>query len=200
MLLFRKTKEGLRFEDEMVYEGHHIERALDRLGNERNALVFELRSLEGVSEAVEAEGPSPNANLDELLKRALSAANNEPSSPTEGKRNVYQRSQDVRFYVLARADGRCEGCELRRPSYVRTARRISNRTTSDASVMEGLTTRLRYRLMSDVPPESSCRCGRGGLQPWPFEENGRYPAFCLKVVAICSVTRSRISILTDYGA
>jgi 5-methylcytosine-specific restriction protein A len=39
----------------MVYEGHRIERAPDRTGNERDALVFELRSLEAVAEKVAAE-------------------------------------------------------------------------------------------------------------------------------------------------
>src|SRR6266446_8073538 len=36
ILLFRKTKEGVRFLGEMVYEKHHIERAPDREGKERN--------------------------------------------------------------------------------------------------------------------------------------------------------------------
>ena len=42
LLLFRKTAEGVRFEGEMVYETHHIERAPDRMGTERDAIVFEL--------------------------------------------------------------------------------------------------------------------------------------------------------------
>lgn len=113
LLLFRKTKDGLRFEDEMVYEGHHIEQSPDRTGTQRTALVFELRSLEAVAEAVEAEAAPTLAqppDMVELLKRALTAASNEPASPSEGKRNVYQRSRDVRVYVLARASGKCEGC------------------------------------------------------------------------------------------
>jgi 5-methylcytosine-specific restriction enzyme A len=40
LLLFRKTKEGLRFVGEMVYEKHHIELALDREGKQRDAIVF----------------------------------------------------------------------------------------------------------------------------------------------------------------
>ena len=57
LLLFRKTDDGVRFEGEMVYEGHHVERAPDRTGAERNAIVFELRPLEAIAEIVEAEGP-----------------------------------------------------------------------------------------------------------------------------------------------
>ena len=45
LLLFRKTPNGLRFEGEMVYAGHHTERALDRNGTDRDAIVFELRAL-----------------------------------------------------------------------------------------------------------------------------------------------------------
>lgn len=110
LLLFRKTANGLRFEGEMVYESHHIERAPDRNGADRDAIVFELRPLEAITEAVEAGEPAPNVTLDELRKRALSAAAVTAQASTTGVRNVYQRSRDVRNYVLARAQGNCEGC------------------------------------------------------------------------------------------
>jgi hypothetical protein len=42
LLLFRQVTRGLRFEGEMVYEGRHIERAPDRNGAERDAIVFDL--------------------------------------------------------------------------------------------------------------------------------------------------------------
>ena len=48
LLLFRKTSDGLRFEGEMVCEGHHREAAPDRTGATRKAIVFELRSLDAV--------------------------------------------------------------------------------------------------------------------------------------------------------
>jgi hypothetical protein len=35
----------------MVYEAHHIERALDRNGTDRDAIVFELRALEAINES-----------------------------------------------------------------------------------------------------------------------------------------------------
>ena len=43
LLLFRKSREGLVFEDEMVYETHRVERAPDSKGMKRDAIVFELR-------------------------------------------------------------------------------------------------------------------------------------------------------------
>jgi 5-methylcytosine-specific restriction protein A len=114
LLLFRKTPDGLRFEGEMVCEGYHTETAPDRTGASRNAIVFELRALESIGEKVEGEPLSSDSKLEDLRKRAYEAA--APSEgPSVGKRNVYQRSQDVRDYVLARANGKCEGCNCAAP-------------------------------------------------------------------------------------
>lgn len=119
LLLFRKSNNGLFFEDEMVYETHHIERAPDSHGNERDAFVFELRLLSAVVEHVDAETNEAINNLDELRKKAYAAAGISPSQRKAGFRNVYQRSADVRAYVLARAKGNCEGCEKPAP-FMRT--------------------------------------------------------------------------------
>lgn len=115
LLLFRKERAGLRFLGELVYAGHHIERAPDRDGNVRDAIVFELRYLDAVTEAVEREGPSPNASLKELRQRAMEAAGVFPARQVAATRNVYQRSRDVKDYVLARANGHCEGCRSDAP-------------------------------------------------------------------------------------
>ena len=115
LLLFRHTPAGLRFEGEMVYEAHHVQRAPDRTGAERDAIVFELRALAAVDEAVGVESATADASMQELQQRALAAAGASPQSPSQGKRNVYQRSRDVRVYVLARAAGKCEGCAASAP-------------------------------------------------------------------------------------
>lgn len=120
LLLFRKTSKGLRFENEMVCEGYHLERAPDRTGAEREAIVFELRSLEGVAEIVESERAAPGLLIEELRQRALAAAMETSSGPSQGRRNVYDRSRDVRNYVLARTNGKrgmqysCALCSIRR--------------------------------------------------------------------------------------
>ena len=115
LLLFRKMPEGLRFEGEMVCEGYRLEPAPDRTGAERAAIVFELRALEAVAEKVEAE-PSPSgATLEGLRELAFTAATETSQAPSQGKRSVYQRSRDVRNYVLARANGKCEGCSAPAP-------------------------------------------------------------------------------------
>src|SRR5258705_2682509 len=93
LLLFRKSREGLIFEDEMVYETRHIERAPDSHGNERDAIVFELRPLSAIVETVEAaEVGAPTTNLDDLRQRAYPAAGTFPLPRAAGLRNVYQRS------------------------------------------------------------------------------------------------------------
>jgi len=115
LLLFRKTSDGLRFEGEMVCEGYHLERAPDRTGSERDAIVFELRALDAVIEKVEAEPVASGVTLEELHQLALSAATESSQPPSSGKRNVYQRSRDVRNYVFARANGKCEGCSSPAP-------------------------------------------------------------------------------------
>lgn len=115
LLLFRRTSEGVRFEGEMVCEGHHISRAPDSEGNERDAIVFELRTLEGIAETIDTEPPSFDLPLEHLRELALSAANGSTQSASKANRNVYQRSRDVRNYVLARANANCEGCKAPAP-------------------------------------------------------------------------------------
>jgi len=82
---------------------------------ERDAIVFELRPLEAVVEKVEGEPVASGLTLEQLRQLALSAANESSQPPSAGKRNVYQRSRDVRIYVLARANGKCEGCNAPAP-------------------------------------------------------------------------------------
>jgi 5-methylcytosine-specific restriction enzyme A len=71
LLLFRQTRAGLRFECEMICEVHHVQRAPDRTGTERDALVFELRALDAVAEIVDAEPATPDASMKELQQRAF---------------------------------------------------------------------------------------------------------------------------------
>jgi 5-methylcytosine-specific restriction protein A len=114
LLLFRKTAEGLRFLGEMVYEKYHTEKAPDREGNQRDAIVFELRPLSAIvettEEATETHTPTTLEELRELARAAVAIV-----PPTVGIRDIYQRSRDVRNYVLARANGHCEGCNLPAP-------------------------------------------------------------------------------------
>lgn len=112
LLLFTKLKTGLRFEGEMVYEGHKIVRAPDRLGNMRDAIVFTLRPIDTVFEHVESmpvASPQTAKSLDELKRRAFAASVQKPAK-NQVTTSVFDRSRDVRDYVVARSLGKCEGC------------------------------------------------------------------------------------------
>jgi 5-methylcytosine-specific restriction protein A len=100
----------------MVYERYHTEKAPDREGNQRDAIVFELRPLSAIVEATEecTETQTPTT-LEELRELARAAVAIVPPTKTVGIRNIYQRSRDVRNYVLARASGHCEGCNIPAP-------------------------------------------------------------------------------------
>lgn len=113
LLVFRKTTAGLRFEGEYVCQGFHHENAPDTEGNDREAIVFELVPLETVAEKTAEVEPATDA-LGELRLRAYDAAKSNPNK-RKGTTTVYQRSQSVRDYVLARAGGICEHCKSPAP-------------------------------------------------------------------------------------
>ncbi|WP_299864441.1 HNH endonuclease [uncultured Hoeflea sp.] len=118
LLLFRKTKDGLRFLDEYVYETHRTVRAPDRNGDERDAYVFELQPLESIQDTTSTSASAPTTNLATLRARAMSASRAQVSQST-ATRTVFERSKDVRDYVVARAAGDCEGCGSPAP-FIRT--------------------------------------------------------------------------------
>ncbi|WP_259672231.1 HNH endonuclease [Rhizobium sp. NLR22b] len=98
----------------MVCQGWHTEPSIGKDGRERQAIVFELRPLETITRVVDAEPESNGIDFALLRERAFAA-----SSPSVGTRTsprtVFQRAADVRNYVLARSNGKCEGCELDAP-------------------------------------------------------------------------------------
>lgn len=113
LLLFEQSKKGgpVRFLGLFACAGWDTERQPDINGNERNAIVFTLVPLRETDlEAEDLAGePTPSTDLQTLRKKAMAAA-----APAQTKAasatNLYVRSRDVRDYVLARADGTCEGC------------------------------------------------------------------------------------------
>jgi 5-methylcytosine-specific restriction protein A len=79
------------------------------------ALDDELAAPTTAEEATTSSGDTRwTMPLDQL--RTRSARNlGEPPTSTVAKRNVYQRSGDLKIYVLRRANGVCEGCEQPAP-------------------------------------------------------------------------------------
>lgn len=112
LLLFRKTKVGLRFEGQFIVEGLLEREAPDSEGNMRMALVFELRPLEAVfvhDQTVPSTGSTDD--LASLRAKAIAAAQSSPRSKKSGSTaTAYERSQIIRDYVFARAKGVCEHC------------------------------------------------------------------------------------------
>ncbi|OSP53702.1 HNH endonuclease [Pseudoruegeria sp. SK021] len=113
LLLFRKTKEGLRFLGQYVYEADHTERSPDREGAIRDAIVFELRHIDAINahevEPAQVLTDAAPVSLEELRERALAAASATPGHKKQTS-TVFERSAAVRAYVLARSRGRCEDC------------------------------------------------------------------------------------------
>lgn len=118
MLLFFEKEYPARhiiFKDEMICQGWHWEDGVDSEGSLRKAIVFELRPLDAVVHVVEDKIPiALDTDIAELRARAFDAAKPSVSTSTV-KRTVFQRSADVRNYVLARSQGTCEGCSKEAP-------------------------------------------------------------------------------------
>jgi 5-methylcytosine-specific restriction enzyme A len=93
----------------------------DRNKNLRRAIVFDLVALDDelgtptppapTSESSDPRWTMPLGDLRSRSARTLG----EPPSFAVAKRNVYQRSDDLKVYVLRRADDVCEGCEQPAP-------------------------------------------------------------------------------------
>jgi 5-methylcytosine-specific restriction enzyme A len=120
LLLFETLGDGnVRFVGEFVCAGYDFEQAPDRTGAMRQSIVFNLVP----ASTADSDAAPPVRMTDDgpidlkaLRQRALEAV------PTPGqanravaKRNVYERSRDVRAYVLARANGQCEACSRSAP-------------------------------------------------------------------------------------
>jgi len=73
---------------------------------------------------IDGEGPDAppdsGASLADLRKRAYAASGPAQNKGVGSPRTIYQRSADVRAYVLSRANGHCEGCGAPAP-FVTTA-------------------------------------------------------------------------------
>ncbi|MGO4765534.1 HNH endonuclease [Cupriavidus sp. 2KB_3] len=109
------------------YLGEHtcgvpkFERGIDKERRERDVIVFPLIPVNLAREIEQSEDsastPRLATTLDEARRLALWAVDNntESQGATTALRNLYRRSQLVRNYVLQRAAGLCELCNLPAP-------------------------------------------------------------------------------------
>lgn len=127
--LFATLEEGcVRFMGQMICAGYEFAPGMkDRLGQTRTGIVFRLVPGETPLEYVPTETPdyrpksppqgaTPRSAMafNELRTRAIGATEL-PASSHDYRRSVYERSDAVRQYVLARSKGNCEECASAAP-------------------------------------------------------------------------------------
>jgi 5-methylcytosine-specific restriction protein A len=120
LLMFEALRkgQGYRFLGQFACTSWEYRQGLDVNGAERKVIVFHMVQLgsdaapDGVS-----EGRAPTAaSLGELRRKAFQATAPAPQlPPKEARHFYYERSEAVRQYVLARADGTCECCHQPAP-------------------------------------------------------------------------------------
>ncbi|MDN0081643.1 HNH endonuclease [Crenobacter sp. SG2305] len=111
---------------EFVYDSHFIRRGPDREGEDRDVIVFRLlRASELLQveqdenvEAAAAAGMPTSQSLADLRAAAIAACQPQAATSADNKetvRKTYQRSAQVKKYVLARSQGICELCDQPAP-------------------------------------------------------------------------------------
>ena len=117
ILLFEQSQERgyVIFRGEMYCVGHRFELGLDKHGQERKIIVFDLAPLgDSVHKRGVEELSCEDLSLSELRSIAAQKAK-ETLHQKEAIRHYYARSSAVKHYALRRADGRCEACGLAAP-------------------------------------------------------------------------------------
>ena len=123
--LFEQDKKGyVQYKGEFALSSYEHRDGVDKDGRPRQTIVFHLvpvlsekESGEDVREgAIRGGRDRGHENLDALRRRAYAAASEVPElNSRDGKRRYYERSADVRAYVLARSNGVCEACGKQAP-------------------------------------------------------------------------------------
>lgn len=93
----------------------------DKEGRFRQTIVFHLVPIENLEDDFQNADKVPeidhSTSLADLRKKAFAAMENgnQTTSKKEAKRRYYERCEDVRLYVLSRANGNCEACQKTAP-------------------------------------------------------------------------------------
>lgn len=111
LLLFQSLGkgQGVRYLGDFACAGWIHRAGPDREGRQRQVIVFQLVPQES---ARDPDLPDPpTRSLSALRAAAYDAATSlSAATSSEAKRSYFERSQAVRRYVLARAEGICESC------------------------------------------------------------------------------------------
>lgn len=123
-LFEQERKRYVRYLGEFALSSYEYREGTDKDQRSRRTIVFHLlpvlpqkedeaNSLHEVKHGVIEFSAD---DLEVLRKKAYAAASEIPESNTkDGKRRYYERSKDVRDYVLARSKGACEACNKPAP-------------------------------------------------------------------------------------
>lgn len=119
LLLFEtKGKGEVRFRGPFQCTGYELKEGVDRSGESRMAIVFQLMPLDEVLTPQEDDQAiSFFGDLSALRQAAYEAAApaQRQLSSKESRASYFVRSRAVRLYVLARAEGACECCSRPAP-------------------------------------------------------------------------------------
>lgn len=118
LYLFEEAPTGIQFVSQLDYGGYRIEpKAPDRHGNPRKAIVFLFTRRSDASAPPLSQAPTKRKRSDRRWSEDLKALrkraqrNRRPAKKASAApRETYERSEDLRIYVLRRAAGICEGC------------------------------------------------------------------------------------------
>jgi 5-methylcytosine-specific restriction protein A len=102
---------GVRFVGYFACASWEVRTGPDLKGNNREVIIFHLVRQQN-SEVDASSAPARSSmSLEELRRRALQSSSTPAEKDTKlTRRRYYERSEDVRTYVLARANGTCESC------------------------------------------------------------------------------------------
>jgi len=124
LLLFEDPGKGKGVRYEGLFECADYEEldGTDKEHNKRKLIVFNLvpvstSAIHGSMDGQSTTTPSKSLTLEELRQAAYKAANNTGSKTKQSntKKSWSERSDKVRDYVLARANGICEVCDQKAP-------------------------------------------------------------------------------------
>nr|WP_242510839.1 HNH endonuclease signature motif containing protein [Halorhodospira halophila] len=118
LLLFEtlEKEKSVRFQGTFSCASWELRQGKDRDGNDRQIIVFHLVPQELTTSADVGDEAADYDDLESLRRAAYEASQQTAASSSKKTREEYRRrSAAVKSYVLARAEGICEGCNSSAP-------------------------------------------------------------------------------------
>lgn len=102
---------GVRFVGRFACASWETRIGPDLKGDDRQVIVFHLLRQEDLEVDATTAPLTSDLSLEELRRKAMQSSSTPAEKDTRlTRRRYYERSEDVRAYVLARANGTCESC------------------------------------------------------------------------------------------